>query len=842
MRNHKSNIKKEEDQIKSKTLLDLLIETSQIMKNGVMWINADGHILGLNDRLIEELGYKRGQYAPKTIFEVNPNTSFLSWKKLWQQALQNKTFEAKTEQLTADSSIYPVNMKGVLVNLNGVDICMVITENLMTSNRYKNLLDITSEIVNIGSWEWDLVQDEILVSNQMYNLLGVPRSETITRKSVAKLFRKMLSEDDYKSIADDLRGLIAVGGQQEREISLNINGLYNTYKISVKSDYLEGETIKLYGTIQNFAKINKKVSSLFFTQYVMDNARDIVIILDENNAIIYANKSACKTLGYSKEEMIGKLPHFINPHYEDDKVEHWDNLEKTLSVESKAILRKKDGTLFPVSVIANHLEYEGKSYICGFSRDLTKEHKRNEIIAIIENSLNQSRDLFCSLLEDGSFNYFNQTFLQLTGYSEIELHKMTIFDLITDQSVEMFNDRWKELRKGEKVLDHKRELTVKSGKIIPVDVSMDLVEIEGSVYSTLVMRDVTTKLEIEKERKNYLMQIEALQKNTAEQNIELKAVIDREINFSNIITRDPNYKKVLQQVDQVSETDATVLILGETGTGKELLANAVHTLSERSNLPMVKINCGALPENLIESELFGHEKGSFTGAHKQKIGKFERADKGTIFLDEIGELSLDLQSKLLRVLQEGEIERVGGTELIKLDVRVIAATNRNLEKRVNEGKFREDLYYRLNVFPIYNLALRERPEDIPVLAQHFVKKHSKKLGKKITKISTSSLNKLTNYSFLGNVRELENIVERAVILCNSNVLSFDSQLLRSENVAKSKRFLTLEEAQKYHIIKALKRTKGKVSGASGAAKLLEINGKTLASRISKLNISKKDYL
>jgi len=842
MRNHKSNIKKEEDQIKSKTLLDLLIETSQIMQNGVMWINANGHILGLNDRLIEELGYKRGKYAPKTIFEVNPNTSFLSWKKLWQQALQNKTFEAKTEQLTADSSIYPVNMKGVLVNLNGVDICMVITENLMTSNRYKNLLDITSEIVNIGSWEWDLVQDEILVSNQMYNLLGVPRSETITRKSVAKLFRKMLSEDDYKSIADDLRGLIAVGGQQEREISLNINGLYNTYKISVKSDYLEGETIKLYGTIQNFAKINKKVSSLFFTQYVMDNARDIVIILDENNAIIYANKSACKTLGYSKEEMIGKLPHFINPHYEDDKVEHWDNLEKTLSVESKAILRKKDGTLFPVSVIANHLEYEGKSYICGFSRDLTKEHKRNEIIAIIENSLNQSRDLFCSLLEDGSFNYFNQTFLQLTGYSEIELHKMTIFDLITDQSVEMFNDRWKELRKGEKVLDHKRELTVKSGKIIPVDVSMDLVEIEGSVYSTLVMRDVTTKLEIEKERKNYLMQIEALQKNTAEQNIELKAVIDREINFSNIITRDPNYKKVLQQVDQVSETDATVLILGETGTGKELLANAVHTLSERSNLPMVKINCGALPENLIESELFGHEKGSFTGAHKQKIGKFERADKGTIFLDEIGELSLDLQSKLLRVLQEGEIERVGGTELIKLDVRVIAATNRNLEKRVNEGKFREDLYYRLNVFPIYNLALRERPEDIPVLAQHFVKKHSKKLGKKITKISTSSLNKLTNYSFLGNVRELENIVERAVILCNSNVLSFDSQLLRSENVAKSKRFLTLEEAQKYHIIKALKRTKGKVSGASGAAKLLEINGKTLASRISKLNISKKDYL
>ena len=824
-----------------KELLDLLIDTSKIIRNGVMWLNANGHILSINNCLIEELGYQSGEYSPKTIFEINPTTSFLSWKKLWAQAQEKRVFEVKTEQLTSDNSIYPVNMRGILLNLHGYDVCMVITENLMTSNRYKNLLDITSEIVNVGSWEWDLVQDEILFSNQMYNILGINKAQNITHDFVSRMMQKIINDSDFESLSEDFTRVIKEGGKLEKEISLNINSVYGTYKLLVESDFLEDRTIKLYGTVQSMANMNKQVSSLFFTQYVMDNARDMILWTDEDGLFVYANKAACRTLGYTKEELIGQTPHLISPNYESNKRMHWNQLKEDVTIETKAIHRKKDGTLFPVSVIGNHLEFQGKTFACGFLRDLTNVNKRNEIIAIIEKSLDQSRDMVVSVAENGSFKYYNKPFLDILGYSADELSEMKVIDIFADTSKEVFEDEWTTLKNGNKLRDLDRKLNLKSGNIIPLEVSMDMVEIEDKFYSTIVMRDVTDKLLKHEERNAYIAQIEELQKDTHDHNIELKEEIERELNFSNIVTKDPNYRKILQQVDQVAETNATVLILGETGTGKELLARAIHQMSEREERPMIKINCGALPENLIESELFGHEKGSFTGAYKLKIGKFERADKGTIFLDEIGELSLDLQSKLLRVLQEGEIERVGGTELINLDVRVIAATNRNLEKRVNDGKFREDLYYRLNVFPIFNIPLRERPQDIPLLAEHFVRKHSNKIGKKINEISAKSLNNLIGYDFLGNVRELENIVERAVILCKGNVLSFDNQLLRSENTDKNKRFLTLEEAQKRHIVKALKRTKGRVSGENGAAALLQINGKTLSSRMRKLKIAKSDF-
>ncbi|MEL7022092.1 MAG: sigma 54-interacting transcriptional regulator, partial [Bacteroidota bacterium] len=242
---------------------------------------------------------------------------------------------------------------------------------------------------------------------------------------------------------------------------------------------------------------------------------------------------------------------------------------------------------------------------------------------------------------------------------------------------------------------------------------------------------------------------------------------------SNIISQNAAYQMVLQQIAQVAATNTTVLILGETGTGKELLAKSVHRQSTRMNYPLVKVNCAALPENLIESELFGHEAGAFTGATGQKIGRFELADGGTIFLDEIGELPIELQPKLLRVLQEGEFERVGGSETIKTDVRVIAATNRDLVQLIEKGGFREDLYYRLHVFPIHNIPLRERRDDIPLLVKHFIQKYSKKNSKNIHDIQVKALKKLMGYDFPGNIRELENIVERGIILTQGKKLSLD---------------------------------------------------------------------
>ena len=309
-----------------------------------------------------------------------------------------------------------------------------------------------------------------------------------------------------------------------------------------------------------------------------------------------------------------------------------------------------------------------------------------------------------------------------------------------------------------------------------------------------------------------------------------------------IITVSPKYQKVLQQIGKVADVNTTVLITGETGTGKELLARAVHQLSERADAPLIKVNCAALPENLIESELFGHEKGAFTGAVGRKRGRFEMADGGTLFLDEVGELPLDLQSKLLRVLQEGEFERLGGTETIKVDVRLVAATNRILQKMVRKGSFRADLFYRLNVFPIENIALRNRPKDIPVLVEHFARKFAKRQNKTITKINSADLDKLKKYPFPGNIRELENLVERAVVLCNSETLSIPLNM-KKERVDKGQQgFLPFEEMQRRHIIKALHMTEGRVTGPNGAGVLLGLNDRTLVSKMRKLDIKKIDYL
>jgi formate hydrogenlyase transcriptional activator len=291
----------------------------------------------------------------------------------------------------------------------------------------------------------------------------------------------------------------------------------------------------------------------------------------------------------------------------------------------------------------------------------------------------------------------------------------------------------------------------------------------------------------------------------------------------------------------VAATDATVLILGESGTGKELIARALHNISNRSKMPLVKVNCATLPANLIESELFGHEKGAFTGAFEKKIGRFELADGGTIFLDEIGELPVELQSKLLRILQEGEFERLGNPKTFKVNVRVMAATNRNLKSAIEKKEFREDLYYRLNVFPIFTPPLRERKEDIPLLVKHFIHKYEGKMGKKITDVDDKVIDSLMAYDWPGNIRELENLIERSIILSPGNKLEAGDWLpvTKSENITaeNGKPLLrSIEEVEKEHITAILKQTNWKVSGEKGAAKILGLNATTLEARMKKLGI------
>jgi formate hydrogenlyase transcriptional activator len=334
-------------------------------------------------------------------------------------------------------------------------------------------------------------------------------------------------------------------------------------------------------------------------------------------------------------------------------------------------------------------------------------------------------------------------------------------------------------------------------------------------------------------------EIVALKARVEAENVYLQEEIKTEYNFEEIIGQSAPVRELLRKVEQVAPTDATVLIRGETGTGKELLARALHDRSRRKDRPLVNVNCGSIPSGLVESELFGHEKGAFTGATQRRIGRFELANGGTIFLDEVTELPFDTQVKLLRVLQEGEFERVGSSQTIKVDVRVIAATNRELNEVVGKGTFRSDLFYRLNVFPIESPPLRERKGDIPLLVNFFLSRFGKKLGKEVHGVSQKSMQSLVQYSWPGNIRELQNAIERAVVVARGPVVQIDDSMLRSEAAsAEISTIDTLENVERNHIVRALSDTNWVIHGKKGAAEILGINPSTLRSRMEKLGIKK----
>jgi PAS domain S-box-containing protein len=341
------------------------------------------------------------------------------------------------------------------------------------------------------------------------------------------------------------------------------------------------------------------------------------------------------------------------------------------------------------------------------------------------------------------------------------------------------------------------------------------------------------------ELRKALTQVRNLKSQLEAENVYLQEELKHKHSFEDIIGKSLGIRDILQKVEHVAPTDASALILGETGTGKELVARAIHTISPLGKRPLVKVNCAALPATLIESELFGHERGAFTGAHSRKRGRFELADGGTIFLDEIGDLPLALQSKLLKVLQSGEFERVGSEVTRKVNVRVLAATNHDLKDAMEKGTFREDLYFRLNVFPINVPPLRERQEDIPLLTEHFVRKYAKKLQKKIDSVAQTAMDMLVNYSWPGNIRELENIIERAVIITNGKTIRIDDSFLPSQKKEISTGpSVKLEDVEREHIQRTLDETNWIIEGKRGAALRLGLNHGTLRSRMRKLGIKR----
>jgi transcriptional regulator with GAF, ATPase, and Fis domain len=350
--------------------------------------------------------------------------------------------------------------------------------------------------------------------------------------------------------------------------------------------------------------------------------------------------------------------------------------------------------------------------------------------------------------------------------------------------------------------------------------------------------DITERKRMETELRERLDEIKRLKLQLEKENIYLREEIRTGQGLQKIVGNSETLKYVFFKIQQVAPTDTTVLILGETGTGKGMVAHAIHEISARKDRPMITVNCAAMPMNLIESELFGREKGAFTGAHAKQMGRFEVAHGGTIFLDEIGEMHMELQAKLLRVLQEGEFERLGSPRTIKVDVRVIASTSRDLKAEIRNNRFREDLFYRLNVFPISIPPLRMRSGDIPLLVNHFVDRYARKIGRNIKSIPKDMMKSLLEYSWPGNVRELEHVIERAVITSTGPILQL-AERFESEHIeTKEEPLKEITTIEREHILKVLRKTRWKINGEGGAASLLGLHPSTLRFRLKKLGIER----
>lgn len=582
---------------------------------------------------------------------------------------------------------------------------------------------------------------------------------------------------------------------------------------------------------------------------IINSILDPVFVKDENSKLILVNDAFCKIFELKRDAIIGKT--LAGEVSEDER-------KKFLEVDQQVLETGKDNIIEETLTLKNKqkrnistkksrfIGRDNRKYIVGVIQDLTELKKINADLSKSEKLLNASQRIgklggWELDVISGNLYWTAETYrIHETSPEEFNPTVVTHVSYFLPESQQIISKALvAAIEKGEGY-DFELESYTAKGNLIHVRTTCEVTLVHGkSVKLTGIFQDITERKLAEEDLKKAFNKIDSLKQELEAENLYLKEELKLEGKFEEIIGSSVALSETLKQVEKVAKTDSTVLILGETGTGKELIAKAVHDASDRKNKPLIKVNCTTLPSELVESELFGHEKGAFTGAIKQKIGRFELANKGTIFLDEIGDLPVNLQTRLLRVLQENEFERVGGEKTIKVDVRVITATNRNLEERVVEGEFRQDLYYRLNVFPIICPPLRDRINDVPDLVNHFVNKYNRKVGGNIKSVNKSVMKKLMDYQWPGNIRELEHVIERAVIMNVGSQLRLGDWFKgKNSEIEVSEKLSTLEDIERNYIKHILKETKGKIRGNNGASEILGLKPTTLESRMKKLNISK----
>ncbi|MBU1208514.1 MAG: sigma 54-interacting transcriptional regulator [Proteobacteria bacterium] len=601
-----------------------------------------------------------------------------------------------------------------------------------------------------------------------------------------------------------------------------------------------------------------------YAESIVETIREPLIVLTPDLRVITANHSFYGTFQVTPEETEGRFVYSLgdqawdipslrelleeiipqNAYFNDFEVDHEFPVigRRTMLLNACRIYREGQGT----DMILLALE------------DIT-DHKRSE--EALKISETRYRRLFESAqdgilildAETGQISDVNPFLIEMLGYSHEEFLGKKLWEIGAFKDMEASKAAFWELQNKGYVRYDDLPLETKEGRPIAVEFVSNVYLVNHHKVIQCNIRDITERKliaealqqahnELERrveertvELRTALSEIKTMKDQLEAENIYFRQEIKMKHQFDHILGQSDGLKYVLYRAEQVAPTNTTVLILGETGTGKELIAAAIHNLSPRKDRPLISVNCAALPANLIESELFGREKGAFTGADTRQVGRFEVAHGSTLCLDEIGELPLEAQAKLLRAIQHNEFERLGSSHTIKVDARIVATTNRNLEEEVRRGRFRQDLYYRLNVFPITVPPLRQRKEDIPLLVQAFIERYARNLGKQITSIPKETMKALQDYPWPGNVRELESVLERAVILCPGPVLQLADKLEIS-SLPLSSTMRTLEETERNQILKTLSETRWRIEGKEGAAAILGLHPSTLRARMHKLGI------
>lgn len=574
----------------------------------------------------------------------------------------------------------------------------------------------------------------------------------------------------------------------------------------------------------------------------------------EGGVYLDVNDTMLKRLGYTREEMVGRSPEEFTTPESAARVreELRPALRRTGKLENKPIsFVTKTGEV--VDCMTNAIiEYDKEGQYLrtvAMYAEISDEARANFKYRTLYRS---TPAMLHTVDGNGCIVTVTDHWLQKLRYKREEVVGRPITDFFSERDRQRYADgRLRELIADGDFNNLERQMVAKDGTVL--DLVMSAIsnrDSSGKVDMMLVAsKDVTERRRAERELRQTLSENARLREELERERDYLREEVNVAMNFGRIVGTSPALRRMIKRVEAVAETPASVLVQGESGVGKELVAHAIHMHSPRASGPLVKVNCASIPKELFESEFFGHVKGAFTGAHRDRIGRFQLADGGTIFLDEISEIPLELQGKLLRVLQESEFERVGDDVTRGVDVRVIAATNRNLEQLIVDGEFREDLFYRISVFPVDVPPLRERGDDVIQLAQHFLEQTCKDFGRNVLTLTRAQAANLRSYDWPGNIRELKNVIERAVILSTGKVLRLDLSMLGlssetdelTESAVASGEVMTekeLRDLQKNNIVKALKRTNWKVSGAGGAAELLGIRPTTLADRIRTMNIRK----